>query len=370
MIPVQNSCCGRCQPCLGSTISNSSDIYLPATECSQCGENYWGNNPLNGSTYCLQLEDSYLKASDVWGAIIIVLSIIGLLLVSGIAIVVGIFWKNPVIKSSGREQMVLLLIGLACSYILPLLYVLKPSFGICLVQRLGLWFCFSLIFGALLVKFVRIARIFLRKNITGRPRFIEPHYQIIFTLFIVAGQMILAVISLIVVYPTTSYQSRSNPDDSNNFPTLILTCQSPHLALLILLVLYDTILIILNNVLAVLTIRFPENFNEARHVSFSTFAIAVIWLGFISSYFATQIEYRAGVVGFAVLMSAYAVLLCLFGPRVTIAVWNHCKKDKTVDKADEQTAGGTTLQTEIPKGDSLKSNTVYLNSVKTINEPL
>ena len=332
-MPVQGSCCGTCHPCLGNTTTDARNGTSSATTCSKCGLHQWGNEPLNGSTSCQSLEESFISYSDVWGAIIIVLSILGLLLVIAVCIGMGIFWNTPVIKSSGREQMVVLLIGLICCFLLPYFYIIKPSLGICIVQRLGLWFCFPLVFGALLVKLIRIARIFLQRQKAGRPRFIEPHYQIIFTIFIVAGQVVLAVISLIVVHPNTTINVRSNPDDSNDFPTLILTCQPPHLVLLILLVLYDTTLIILNNILAILTIRFPENFNEARHVSFSTFAIGVVWLGFIPSYFATQIEFRAGVVGFGVLITAYAVLLCLFGPRVIVAIqqrWkkSHSKKDK------------------------------------------
>ena len=347
LIPVHSTCCGRCQPCLGNSSTNGP---FTSPRCFPCGLHQWGNSPLNGSNSCIQLDATFIKHNDVWGAFIILLSIIGLFLVAAIIVLVGIFWNAPVIKSFGREQMVILLIGLIFCFILSWFYIIRPSLGICLVQRLGLWFCFSLVFGALLVKLIRITRIFLRK-MNGRLRFIEPQYQIIFTLFIAAGQMILAVISLIVVHPTTTTDVRSNPDDSNNFPTLILTCQSPHLAPLILLVLYDTILIILNNVLAIFTIRFPENFNEARHVSFSTFAIGVVWLGFIPSYFATQIEYRAGVVGFAVLMSAFAVLLCLFVPRVIVAIQQQQKKSNTQTNKSESTftgseTGQTTLATE------------------------
>ena len=127
------------------------------------------------------------------------------------------------------------------------------------------------------------------------------------------------IISLIVTPPTTVTDVRSNEVNSDDFPTLIRTCQPPHLAMIILLVLYSTALIVLNNVFALLTIRFPENFNEARHVSFATIAIAVVWIGFIPSYFATNIQFRAGIIAFAVITSAFAVLICLFGPRLAMA---------------------------------------------------
>ena len=96
--------------------------------------------------------------------------------------------------------------------------------------------------------------------------------------------------------------------------------------MIILLAMYDTALIVLNNIFALLTIRFPENFNEARHVSFATIAIAIVWIGFIPSYFATNIQFRAGVTAFAVITSAFAVLVCLFGPRIAMAYRFRWKK--------------------------------------------
>ena len=188
-IHVQGTYCGECKPCLG----NSSSVN---NTCVECDLYQWGNDSLSGSTECVPVKPSYLMPSDVWGAVIIALSILGLILVIAVSVGMGIFWNTPVIKSSGREQMILLLLGILLCFLLPPFYVLEPSLGICIVQRFGLWFCFSLIFGALLVKLLRIARIFFQRKQLKQPRCIEPPYQIIFTLLIVAGQVVLAVISL------------------------------------------------------------------------------------------------------------------------------------------------------------------------------
>ena len=343
-VPVVGSCCGTCRSCLGQSIA-SSDSNSNPTECTMCQEYSWGNNPLNGSTSCVQLGYSFLRVSDVWGAVLIVSSIIGLILVVGFSVVLGIFWTKPVFKSSAREQMVMLIIGLACCFILPIFYLIQPSFGICLIQRIGLWFCFSLIFGALLVKLIRITRIFVSRGLK-RPRFIEWYYQIFFTLGVVTVQIILAVISLIVVPPETAIEQRSNSDDSNDFPTLILTCRAPNLITVIILILYDTVLIIINTVLGCLTLRYPKNFNEALHVGFSSFAILVVWIGFVPSYFAAQIEFRPGVIGVGILLSGFSVLLCLFGPRVFIAIkssFGGGVKGLTTNSA-EDTLNGKTRQ--------------------------
>ena len=318
-VSVQGSCCGTCMACLGNSSVNGS-------VCSTCSEGQWGDYPLNGSTACMRLTETFLQHTNVWGALVIALSILGFLLVIFAVVSIGIFWNTPVVKSSGREQMLLLLAGVLMCFFLPYFYIVKPSTPICVFQRAGVWVCFSIIFSALFVKLLRIARIFLRRSNLGRPRFIEPHYQIIFTFAIAAGQMVLVIISLVVTPPTTITDVRSNEINSDDFPTLILTCQPPHLAMIILLVLYSTALIVLNNIFALLTIRFPENFNEARHVSFATIAIAVVWIGFIPSYFATNIQFRAGIIAFAVITSAFAVLICLFGPRLAMAYCFRWKK--------------------------------------------
>ena len=355
-IRVRGSCCGTCQPCLGNTSVSDNN------SCVSCSQWQWGSNPLNGSDTCIELNVSFLKPSDIWGAVIVALSILGLIVVIAVAVGMGIFWNTPIVKSSGREQMVVLLTGILLSFLLPYFYVVQPSLAICIFQRIGLWLCFSLIFGALLIKLFRIARIFLRRKQVGRPRFIEPHYQILFTFMIVAGQMTLAIISLIVVHPVTTRNVRSNADDSSDFPTLILTCQAPHLAMLILLIIYDTALIVINNILGILTICFPDNFNEARHVSISTIAIAVVWLGFVPSYIATQVEFRAGVTAFAVITTAFAVLLCLFGPRIVMAVYYHRKGyDKNRTESNNTVLNTTTTIAHTHKMDSTDTHKVNSN---------
>ncbi|CAI8024432.1 Metabotropic glutamate receptor 5, partial [Geodia barretti] len=130
--------------------------------------------------------------SDPWAIPSLIIACIGVLCVAATAVIFGVYWKTPVIKSSGREQMILLLIGICCSFILPFFYVAPPSIPICLVNRLGIWFCYSLMFAALAVKAQRVARIFygVKRNIHYKPRFATPIYQVIFTLIIVAIQMI------------------------------------------------------------------------------------------------------------------------------------------------------------------------------------
>ena len=313
---VVSSCCDTCDPCLGKKYANTTS----SKECKICPQYMWGNDPLNGSNGCVDIKESYLKPSDAWSIVLILLAIIGLLAVVFVSGVFIYFWNTPIVKSSGREQMILLLCGLTFCFLITVIFIPKPSVGVCTLQRIGAWFCFALIISGLFIKLVRIARIFLNEKISTRPKCISPVYQILFTFLLVGVQMIFVLISLIVVHPGVTKSQVNDTQDTNDFPVLALQCTTPHPALLAIQMLYLSALLIVSNGLAVLTIRFPQNFNESRYVAFSTFALGLTWIAFILTYVATEAKYQSAVISLAIQLSALAVLVCLFGPRVFIMI--------------------------------------------------
>ena len=317
---VISSCCSTCDACLGPNYTNSTS----SAQCQTCPYTMWGNRPLTGSTDCVDIHESYLNPSDLWGIILIVLAIIGLLAAAFVGAVFVWFWNTPIVKSSGREQMALLLTGITLCFLLTIVFLIKPSPAVCGLQRIGSWFCFSLILCALFVKLVRIARIFRKGKISPvRPKCIGPIHQILFTFLLVGIQMVLVLISLLIVVPGATETRQNNETNQNNFPVLAIQCKPPHTALVVLQIIYFTIVTIASNALAVLTIQFPQNFNESKYVAFSTFALSLMWiLVFIPSYIATgsSTTTQTAVTLLTIQLSALAVLLCLFGPRVLIMI--------------------------------------------------
>jgi len=198
-------------------------------------------------------------------------------------------------------------------------------------------------FGALLVKVIRVARIFFRKSTVTRIRFTEPIYQVIFTSIIVLVQLLLVSISLGVRNPKVSRDLRLNSDEPNNFPTIVVTCVSEHVALLALSVAYETILIIASTILGALSFSYPENFNEAKYVAFCTLTILVIWIAFIITYISTQSvqEFQNIAVSLAVVMTGYAVLVCLFGRKLFIILFK--PKKNVVSKFSQHGTGDVSV---------------------------
>ena len=335
----QSDCCGFCDPCMENTYANSTT----AKECLRCPNGTWGNNPANGSTECVPIPESFLSYSHPYSIVIVIVAIFGLTLVLATAIIFAIFWKTPVVKSSGREQMILLLIGIACSFALAFVFVAPPHPAVCAIQRIGLWFSFSLIFGSLMVKIVRVARIFLRKVNLSRPRFTEPIYQVLFTFCIVVIQLLIVLVSLLVTNPDIVSTLRRNANMPSELPQLIITCVPDNVIFLVLSVGYETIVIIVATILGGLSFKYPENFNEAKYIAFCMFAILVIWIAFIITFFATQStqEFQNIAVSLAVVMSGFAVLICIFGPKIFIVLFQPNKN--TTDSFNNNKRSSTDL---------------------------
>ena len=323
---VTGSCCALCEPCLGQNYSSKSQ----AKECNNClteGEReMWGNSPFSGSNSCVLIPETSATYRDPWAIPSLIIACIGLLFVVATTIIFGLYWKTPIVKSSGREQMILLLIGITSSFILPFFYVAPPSIPICLVNRLGIWFCYSLMFGALAIKVQRVARIFygVKRNIHYTPRFATPIYQVLFTTIIVVIQMIPIIISLGFVHPKLIRTLRYGNDSESHLglPDVVITCQKEAIAVIILSLFYETCIITAATILGAFSFKFPKNFNEAKYICFCTFSLLVVWLGLIPTYFTTESrpEVQNAAISLFISMSAFGVLCFIFGPKLYIIV--------------------------------------------------
>ena len=323
--PVVSSCCGTCLPCLRQNYSDDPT----ASRCKNCSEfgEMWGNNPTEGSDSCVQIPETHLSFSHPLSIVVMIFSILGLFCTAAVMTIFAVYWKTPIIKASDRGQMILLLIGITLSFILGFIYIFPPVLGVCAIQRIGVWIAYSLMFGALFVKILRVARIFHNKSLQIHLRFMESKYQVLFTLLIVLGQIILFTVpSIASQIPAVDRELRLNKQDTNQIPEIVLTCNRDPIVSLVLSTLYESAIIIASTVLGVISFKYPANFNEAKYVSFCTFALLVFWLtfGLIPTYFTSQSnqELQSAAISLAVTMSAFAVLVCLFGRQVFILLFH------------------------------------------------
>ena len=359
-IAIQNCpSCFECIPCVGPTYSMNSS----GTNCSLCSDNHWGNSPLSGSARCVPVEVRHLDYSSGWSITSMCIASITLIILAVITVIFVMTWDTPVVKSSGREEMIMLLIGIGACCVLTYIIVGPPSTGVCVFQRIGIWFCFSLAFGALLVKIIRVARIFYSiKSSAKRPRFTDPVHQVVFTIAIVAGQFLLVAIGLGVDPPDVERDPEvvitSSAQQTGEAPEIIETCQQPHTAILVLLLAYNFLIIVGCTILGLMTMGFPENFNEAKHVMFTSFTLMVIWVLFMPLYFYTEEEIQSGVLALGIVLSAVALMAGIFFPRVFIIIFQ--KHKNTKEYVQSGTGTGTTQATNFSKAFQ-RSKTLIIN---------
>ena len=95
-----------------------------------------------------------------------------------------------------------------------------------------------------------------------------------------------------------------------------------------------------------MTRTFPDNFNEAKHVMFTSFTLMVIWVLFVPLYFYTEEEFQPGVLALGIVLSAVAIMAGIFFPRVFIIIFQkHLNTKEYAAKQSHATATGGTHST-------------------------
>ena len=286
-MPPKSTCSDKCEPGLYRLYEGSSKCCW---KCLLCGFNeYILNNtcipcrldyvPDTSLQKCIALKVTYLDLESPVSASITVLSAVGLALSVAVVAMFLKKFQHPVIKASGRELCLSMLIGIMITYIAPIIFLLEPSLAVCLVQKVIISTGFTFSFAPLALKLNRIYRIFqCSKRMQLRPPAVSPKSQV----------ALLSVISLVgILLPTVSVKD-DPPRIDYNYPAhrkyVIKYCTLQPSTLPINLS-YSSILMIISTWYAFKTRHFPENFNETRYIGFTMYTTCLVLCGSLPPFF-------------------------------------------------------------------------------------
>ncbi|XP_075046956.1 taste receptor type 1 member 1 [Mixophyes fleayi] len=302
-----HTCCFDCIYCPKMSFLNSSDLYT----CQLCGPNQW--SPVR-SEICYNRTLEYLPWTDPLSLVLLFIATLFLLLIMATAV---IFIKNlntPVVKSAGGKMCLGMLLSLACSCCTLYCYFGKPGLVTCMARQPVFAVSFTVCFSCIVVHSFQIVCIF--KMATHMPKiydiWVKKNGSDVFIGVTCAGQVLISVV-WIVVKPPQPIEDYSTFSDQ-----IILKCSETASIGSIAEITYIGFLSMLCFVFCYMGKDLPDNYNEAKCISFTFMAYFFSWIAFFTTYIIYQGKYIAAVNVSAVLVSIMGILVGYFTPKCYI----------------------------------------------------
>ncbi|XP_066566524.1 extracellular calcium-sensing receptor-like [Amia ocellicauda] len=296
-------CCFDCVACHDGEISNGTDF----TECFQCPPDYWSNEQ---RVECVPRQVEFLAFGEPLGVVLTVSGVLGTLLTASVTVTLVKYVNTPLVRANNLELSFLLLASLALCFLCALPFIGEPSVGTCILRQVGFAISFALCISCILVKTIVVLLAFKMTlpNQNIMKRFQAKHQRS----FVMATTTIQIVICLgfLLSSPPSVNRNREAVE-----PKIIVECDEGSQLALFYFLAYIGFLAVVNFVLAFLTRNLPDNFNEAKFITFSLLIFVAVWLSFIPAYIGTKGKYPVAVEVFAILSSSFGLLACIFFPK-------------------------------------------------------
>uniref|UniRef100_A0A667X2B7 G-protein coupled receptors family 3 profile domain-containing protein n=1 Tax=Myripristis murdjan TaxID=586833 RepID=A0A667X2B7_9TELE len=296
-------CCFDCIPC--------SEGKFNSMECISCPENFWSSPQRD---HCIPKTIEFLSYHEPLGVCLTTASLLGTLICT---IVLGVFIyhrSTPMVRANNSELSFLLLLSLKLCFLCSLLFIGRPRLWTCQLRHAAFGISFVLCVSCILVKTMVVLAVFKASKPGGGAslKWFGAVQQRGTVLVLTSIQAAICTAWLVSSSPVPHKNTQYHSDK------IVYECVIGSTVGFAVLLGYIGFLAILSFLLAFLARNLPDNFNEAKLITFSMLIFCAVWVAFIPAYINSPGKYADAVEVFAILASSLGLLMALFGPKCFI----------------------------------------------------